>query len=36
MDELGIAPGAIGASMLKPTIPGTTMVGPALTVRNVL
>jgi regulator of RNase E activity RraA len=36
MDELGIASGAIGASMLKPTIPGTTMVGPALTVRNVL
>ena len=35
MDELGIAAGAIGASMLKPTIPGTTMVGPALTVRNV-
>jgi 4-hydroxy-4-methyl-2-oxoglutarate aldolase len=36
MDELGIASGAIGASALKPTIPGTTMVGPALTVRNVL
>jgi 4-hydroxy-4-methyl-2-oxoglutarate aldolase len=36
MDELGIAAGAIGASVLKPTIPGTTMVGPALTVRNVL
>ena len=36
MDELGIAPGAIGASVLKPTIPGTTMVGPAITVRNVL
>src|SRR5229473_2199417 len=36
MDELGIALGAIGASVLKPTIPGTTMVGPALTVRNVL
>ena len=35
MDELGIASGAIGASVLKPTIPGTTMVGPALTVRNV-
>src|SRR5262245_65406716 len=35
MDDLGIAPGAIGASVLKPTIPGTTMVGPALTVRNV-
>jgi regulator of RNase E activity RraA len=36
MDELGIPLGVIGASMLKPTIPGTTMVGPALTVRNVL
>src|ERR1700739_2019442 len=36
MDELGIPFGVIGASVLKPTIPGTTMVGPALTVRNVL
>jgi regulator of RNase E activity RraA len=36
MDELGIAFGVVGASVLKPTIPGTTMVGPALTVRNVL
>jgi regulator of RNase E activity RraA len=36
MDELGIAHGVIGTSVLKPTIPGTTMVGPALTVRNVL
>jgi regulator of RNase E activity RraA len=36
MDELGIPLGVIGASVLKPTIPGTTMVGPALTVRNVL
>jgi len=36
MDELGIAAGVIGASVLKPTIPGTTMVGPALTLRNVL
>jgi regulator of RNase E activity RraA len=36
MDELGIALGVVGASVLKPTIPGTTMVGPALTVRNVL
>jgi regulator of RNase E activity RraA len=35
MDELGIAFGAISASVLRPTIPGTTMVGPALTVRNV-
>jgi regulator of RNase E activity RraA len=36
MDELGIPLGVIGASVLRPTIPGTTMVGPALTVRNVL
>jgi regulator of RNase E activity RraA len=36
MDELGIASGVIGASVLKPTIPGTTMVGPALTLRNIL
>src|SRR5580704_14356749 len=36
MDELGIALGVIGASVLKPTIAGTTMVGPALTVRNIL
>jgi 4-hydroxy-4-methyl-2-oxoglutarate aldolase len=36
MDELGIPPGVIAASVLKPTIPGTTIVGPALTVRNVL
>jgi regulator of RNase E activity RraA len=33
MDELGIT-GAIGASVLKPTIPGACIVGPALTVRN--
>jgi 4-hydroxy-4-methyl-2-oxoglutarate aldolase len=36
MDELGVPPGAIGASTLRPTIAGTTMVGPALTLRNVL
>ena len=36
MDELGIPPGVIGASILRPTMPGTTMVGPALTVRNIL
>jgi 4-hydroxy-4-methyl-2-oxoglutarate aldolase len=35
MDELGIASGVIGASVLKPTIPGCTVVGPALTVRNI-
>ena len=35
MDELGIPPGVIGASVLRPTMPGTTMVGPALTVRNI-
>jgi regulator of RNase E activity RraA len=36
MDELGLPPGVIGASVLRPTIAGTTMVGPALTLRNVL
>jgi 4-hydroxy-4-methyl-2-oxoglutarate aldolase len=35
MDELGIPPGAVGASVLKPTMPGTVMVGPALTLRNI-
>jgi regulator of RNase E activity RraA len=35
MDELGITSGVIGASVLKPTIPGRTVVGPALTVRNI-
>ena len=35
MDELGIT-GAIGASTLKPTIPGSIIVGPALTLRNVM
>lgn len=34
MDELGIT-GVVGASVLKPTIPGSVMVGPALTVRNI-
>ena len=28
--------GVIGASVLRPTIPGTTIVGPALTLRNIL
>lgn len=36
MDELGIPCGVIGASVLKPTIPGRTIAGPALTVRNIL
>jgi 4-hydroxy-4-methyl-2-oxoglutarate aldolase len=36
MDELGIPAGVIGAGVLRPTIPGTTMVGPALTLRNIL
>ena len=36
MDELGIPAGVVGASMLKPTMPGTIMVGPALTLRNIL
>jgi regulator of RNase E activity RraA len=35
MDELGIT-GAIPASILKPTMPGTFIVGPALTVRNII
>lgn len=33
MDQLGLT-GVIGASLLKPTLPGTCVVGPALTVRN--
>jgi 4-hydroxy-4-methyl-2-oxoglutarate aldolase len=36
MDELGIPSGVIGASVLRPTIAGATIVGPALTVRNIL
>jgi regulator of RNase E activity RraA len=35
MDELGIAAGAVGASVLRPTMPGQVICGPALTVRNV-
>jgi regulator of RNase E activity RraA len=35
MDELGVPEGVIGASTLKPTIPGQLIVGPALTVRNI-
>ncbi|MFC7597455.1 RraA family protein [Terrabacter sp. GCM10028922] len=35
MDELGIT-GVIGASVLKPTLPSARIVGPALTVRNIL
>src|SRR6185312_6844626 len=35
LDELGIAEGAIGASVLKPTLPGKLICGPALTVRNI-
>lgn len=34
MDALGIT-GVIGASTFKPTIPGSTIVGPAFTVRNI-
>ena len=36
MDELGVPLGVVGASTLKPTMPGTIMVGPALTIRNIL
>jgi 4-hydroxy-4-methyl-2-oxoglutarate aldolase len=35
MDELGIPAGVIGASVLKPTMPGQMICGPALTVRNI-
>jgi 4-hydroxy-4-methyl-2-oxoglutarate aldolase len=35
MDELGIA-GAISAATLVPMLPGARMVGPALTVRNIM
>ena len=35
MDELGIT-GVIGASILKPTLPFASIVGPALTVRNIV
>ena len=35
MDELGIPEGVIGASTLKPTLPGKLICGPALTVRNI-
>ena len=34
MDELGLS-GVVPASRLKPTIPGTRVVGPALTLRNI-
>jgi 4-hydroxy-4-methyl-2-oxoglutarate aldolase len=36
MDELGIPCGVVGAHILRPTIAGARIVGPALTVRNVL
>jgi 4-hydroxy-4-methyl-2-oxoglutarate aldolase len=36
MDELGVPSGVIGASVLRPTISGRTIVGPALTVRNIM
>lgn len=35
MDELGMT-GVVGASVLKPTIVGSCIVGPALTVRNIV
>lgn len=35
MDELGIA-GAVPASVLPPMVPGSRMVGPALTMRNIM
>jgi 4-hydroxy-4-methyl-2-oxoglutarate aldolase len=36
MDELGVPNGVIGASVLRPTIGNRTIVGPALTVRNII
>lgn len=33
LDDLGLA-GVVGASIVRPTIPGRTVVGPALTLRN--
>jgi len=36
MDELGVPPGVVGASVLRPTLPGRVVVGPALTVRNIV
>lgn len=35
MDELGIA-GAVPGALLEPTLPGARMVGPALTLRNIM
>src|SRR5689334_15192548 len=35
MDDLGVPEGALGASLLKPTLPGKLICGPALTVRNI-
>src|SRR5581483_8160101 len=35
MDELQIPAGVVGASLLKPTIAGKVICGPALTVRNI-
>jgi 4-hydroxy-4-methyl-2-oxoglutarate aldolase len=35
MDELGMT-GVVGASVLKPTLAGSCIVGPALTVRNIV
>jgi len=35
MDELGIPAGIVGASTLRPTMPGQVICGPALTVRNI-
>jgi len=36
MDELGIASGVVGASVLRPTIASAVIVGPALTVHNIV
>ena len=36
VDELGVVCGVVGGNILKPTMPGKVIVGPALTVRNVM
>src|SRR5687768_16714766 len=36
MDEMGIPSGVVGASHLRPTVEGACIVGPALTVRNIM
>src|SRR4029078_5433505 len=35
LDDVGIPPALTGTSVLKPTMPGQIVCGPALTVRNI-